>query len=106
MTPISKFRRKSKDKNGFVAKARVVMAFLEKHDLTFEQAYHQACLVDGVLMPEEASVKRTTVAGWLAIIRFLWDKGLVCYRDSTRDYTIPKEVHGEWLKALRLEKRK
>ena len=108
MTSKGTSHRKKKDGKGFCAKARVVEALLENPKLTLDQAYHQACLVDDVLMPEESSVERSVVAYWLRNTRSLWDAGLERGDGITvrKDITIPKEVLPLWRNARRLAKGK
>jgi hypothetical protein len=93
MTRTSTAHRGEKDDNGFTAKGRVIKAFLANHDVTPEEAFRQAGLVDHKLI---------SVKGWLRNTRRLWDDGLE--RDG--DITIPKEVQEMWRNALRLKKSK
>ncbi len=88
MTRTSTSHRGEKDDDGFTAKGRVIKAFLANHDITPEEAYRQAGLVEH---------KLSSVRGWLRNTRLLWDAGLE--RDG--DITIPKEVLPMWRNALR-----
>jgi len=106
MTTNRTFQRRGKDGQGFDAKGRLVKAFLKDRDVTFEEAYHQARLFDGVLMPEEASALPSTVKMWLRNTQKLWDAGLL-RGDGIKvpeDITIPKECHPLWRAALLREK--
>ena len=88
MARTSTSHRGEKDDNGFTAKGRVIKAFLANHDITPEEAFRQAGLVDH---------KLSSVSGWLRNTRRLWDEDLE--RDG--DITIPKEVQEIWQNALR-----
>lgn len=88
MTRTNASHRGEKDDNGFTAKGRVIKAFLANHDITAEEAFRQAGLVEH---------KLSSVSGWLRNTRRLWDEDLE--RDG--DITIPKEVQEIWKNALR-----
>jgi len=93
MNRTSTSHRGEKDDNGFTAKGRVIKAFLANHDITPEEAFRQAGLVEH---------KLSSVRGWLRNTRLLWDNDLEC--DPKGEITIPKEVQAMWRNALRSKK--
>jgi hypothetical protein len=87
MTPTSTSHRGEKDKNAFTAKDRVYHAFLANHDVTPEEAYRQAGLV-------EHSLK--SVENWLRGARRLW-----AARIDRDDYSqVPDATLEMWQNAL------
>lgn len=93
MARTSTSHRGEKDDNGFTAKGRVIKAFLANNDITPEEAFRQAGLVEH---------KLSSVRGWLRNTRLLWDNDLE--RDPKGEITIPKEVQEVWRNALRSKK--
>jgi len=82
--------RGEKDDNGFTAKGRVIKLFLENQDITPEEAFRQAGLVEH---------KLSSVRGWLRNSKYLLDAGLERY--DNKGITVPEEVQQMWRNALR-----
>jgi hypothetical protein len=91
MTRTSTSHRGERDKDGFTAKDRVYHAFLANHDVTPEEAYRKAGLVDHALV---------SVGNWLRGARRLWNA-----RVERDDYGyVPLATLEMWRNALHRRK--
>lgn len=87
MRRTSNSHRGQRDEKGFTAKDRVYHAFLANHDVTPEEAYHKAELVDHSLV---------SVGNWLRGARRLWNA-----RVERDDYSyVPLATLEMWRNAL------
>ena len=87
MTRTSASHRGQRDENGRTAKDRVYRAFLANHEVTPEEAYRQAGLVDHSL---------TTVKNWVGDARRLWRARI----DRDDDSRVPEATVETWRDAL------